>query len=275
MDDHRFDSLTRAFASGKSRRGVLKGLLGLGGAALAGGVLLEPRADAARRPVPTAKPLTCPGQQIPFDNQCVCPAGLDKCGPDCCPAEAECCDNACCYGRCYGEELCCPAGSIVCDGNCFPGDCCDDSDCGGPCQFCNSETRTCAPVAAGEACDGGVCNPQGSCVECNSAADCTNTNDCGIGICSDGICSYEWSDELCLDWGYVCKRGNFCEPLSCSSETIGQQCVTFSPGGEGICQENGTCCVPSGSFPGGEFGVWCEATNCCIPSCYPQLGICA
>ena len=36
MDDRRFDSFAKALAEGKSRRTVLKGLLGLGGAALAG-----------------------------------------------------------------------------------------------------------------------------------------------------------------------------------------------------------------------------------------------
>ena len=50
MDDRRFDSFAKALAEGKSRRTVLKGLLGLGGAALAGSVILDGDSEAARRP---------------------------------------------------------------------------------------------------------------------------------------------------------------------------------------------------------------------------------
>ncbi len=44
MDDRQFDSLAKALAEGKSRRSVLKGLLGLGGAAVAGRVCWRGRA---------------------------------------------------------------------------------------------------------------------------------------------------------------------------------------------------------------------------------------
>ena len=118
MDDRRFDSLAKAVASGASRRSVLKGILGLGGAALAGGVLLDGDTDAARRPTPTPKPVKCPGNQVPVGGVCTCPGTAPyKCGPACCtgqpgdapsPTHTECCDNACCHGTCYGEELCCP-----------------------------------------------------------------------------------------------------------------------------------------------------------------------
>ena len=52
MDDRSFDALVKAVASGASRRSVLKGMLGLGGAALTGGALMEGDTDAARRPAP-------------------------------------------------------------------------------------------------------------------------------------------------------------------------------------------------------------------------------
>ena len=51
---------------------------------------------------------------------CCCPLGFEKCGPDCCtagsipapqPGHSECCDQACCIGTCYGEELCCPTNN--------------------------------------------------------------------------------------------------------------------------------------------------------------------
>ncbi|MCA9861047.1 MAG: hypothetical protein KC438_15065, partial [Thermomicrobiales bacterium] len=100
---------------GGSRRALIKGLLGIGGAAVVGTVATHD-GEAARRPTPTPKPISCPGQQQWNGAACVCPAGTDKCGPDCCPwGEATCCGNACCYGQCYGEEVCCPSPTIYCD----------------------------------------------------------------------------------------------------------------------------------------------------------------
>jgi hypothetical protein len=55
MDDRSFDALVKAVASGASRRSLLKGMLGLGGAALTGGALLEGGADAA----PLLRQLRC------------------------------------------------------------------------------------------------------------------------------------------------------------------------------------------------------------------------
>src|SRR6188472_2835873 len=124
MDDRRFDALVRSLASGHSRRTVLKGLLGLGGLAATGAA--QHTAEAARRPTtPTPVP-RCPGNQTWNGSACICPGTLSKCGPACCnesvprgdAAHSECCDNACCHGECYGEELCCPTGQVVCDGNC-------------------------------------------------------------------------------------------------------------------------------------------------------------
>src|SRR5688572_16146533 len=113
MDDRRFDSLVKALATGTSRRSVFKGLLGLGSVAVVG-ALRDDGADAARRPTPTPTPIRCPGRQVPVGGVCTCPADApQKCGPDCCnpagigPGHSECCDNACCFGICYGEELCC------------------------------------------------------------------------------------------------------------------------------------------------------------------------
>ena len=114
MDDRKFDSLVKSLATGTSRRAVLKGILGLGGAALAGGALLDGDAHAARRPTPTPKPPTCPGNQIPSGGICVCPASApNKCGPDCCVTAAQCCDQACCAAgtQCVAEEICCPPPS--------------------------------------------------------------------------------------------------------------------------------------------------------------------
>ena len=124
MDDRRFDQLVKAVASGASRRSVLKGMLGLGGAALVGSAALDADVDAARRPTPTPKPPTLSwaadsGGTGNVSASCPKAPGPYKCGPDCCTGQvtdayprpaghSECCDNACCFGTCYGEELCCP-----------------------------------------------------------------------------------------------------------------------------------------------------------------------
>ena len=157
MDERRFDALTRRLGQGVSRRSLIKGFLGLAGAAVAGGQL---RAEAARRPTPTPKPVTCPGNQTWNGSACVCPTGATNCGPDCCPVgQAECCDNACCFGRCYGEELCCPSSQEFCpvSGECCPvgWTCCPDFGCIAPGQCCTDsdcvEERcrdfTCVPYA--------------------------------------------------------------------------------------------------------------------------------
>ena len=53
MDDKRFDSITRLMASGSNRRSLIKGFLGLGGAAVTGRVVLDhDGVEAARRSYP-------------------------------------------------------------------------------------------------------------------------------------------------------------------------------------------------------------------------------
>jgi hypothetical protein len=183
-----FDRLTRGLATGASRRSVLKGLLGLGGVAVS-----VDRAEAARRPTPTPKPPSCPGQQHWEDGACVCPDGSDKCGPACCPTgQAECCDNACCYGECYGEELCCPTGSTVCDGVCLDSDqCCSDADCTalddpGICQI--------GRCVGGVCLEGYTCFGQEAprCCGDNTCADMSvDGNCCHDGECPSGICNRE------------------------------------------------------------------------------------
>jgi hypothetical protein len=205
LNDPRFDSITRALASGQSRRAMLKALLAIGGGAAAGAGLGT--ADAARRPTPTPKPVSCPGQQVWDGAACVCLTG-EKCGPDCCPVEAECCDNACCYGTCYGEELCCPSPREWCQdsGECCPdgwsccpgvgcianGSCCSDADC---------PRNTCAES---------ICLENHICSELILNCDLGGSAACcgGNAVChADGTCL-----PASITMGFVSGSANWCQP---------------------------------------------------------------
>lgn len=210
MDDRRFDAIAKGLAAGTKRRTLLKGLLGLGGVAVAGSMGLEGESEAARRPTPTTRVRTCPGGQVWNGSACVCLAGT-MCGAECCGVGGVCCDDACCYGVCFGEELCCPSSSEYCPstGECCPPGrrCCPDYGCLAPGQCCTAED--CAPD---------VC----ASVICNSIQICEYTVNCNLG-----------GAEACCGPGQVCRaEGDCCTP-TCSSGVCG--------GGDGC---GGTCGCP-------------------------------
>ncbi len=230
MDDRRFDSLTKSLAAGANRRSLLKGFLGLSGAAVAGSMWFREDASAARRPTPTPKPVTCPGIQVWDGSQCACPTGT-KCGPDCCQSGGTCCDNACCYGNCYGEELCCPTGGIVCDGVCFEGTCCSDDECDEG-LVCDTRSHTC------------VCQP-----------------DCVGKICGDdgcgGVCGLCGTDEACAGGGCfeLCDGAGKCPQCSswqCLPDAGRQICIALPQ----------TPCYPGDTCP---EGTYCAAGYCAQP----------
>lgn len=146
MDDRDFDSLAKSLATARTRRQLLKGLLGIGGIAAIGSVAHnQNQTDAARRPNNTPTPVAkCPGKQTWDGAKCICPgAARNMCGPDCCigkstdsypraSTHSECCDNACCFGTCSGEAFCCPTNNRSVSGQTLPplasvcanGECC-------------------------------------------------------------------------------------------------------------------------------------------------------
>jgi hypothetical protein len=293
MDDKRFDSITRAFASGASRRSLLKGLLGLGGAALTGAVVLDDGdSEAARRPTPTPKPPTCPGQQTWVSGKCVCPAGLSQCipetGPACCndqippgsPGYSMCCDNACCQGTCYGEELCCqtnnrpnglPPLQRVCDTNdgeiCCPfsNDCCIVDGCcptvcfGGPvdADFC------CSPD---DFCPGGSESPD----ECCSA----ETTCCGANTNGNACVDLDTDDQNCGACGNVCTGCSSCQNGQCvpDDEKCDGDLICCPDGNTFTCEEGPFCgCDVDGDCPPCNQCV--EGT--CVPLCTETQECCA
>jgi hypothetical protein len=238
LDERKFDSFVRSLAPGQSRRSVLKAILGVGGGAALGHMRSGGRAEAARRPTPTPKPVKCPGSQTWNGSACACTAGT-TCGAECCPVGvSECCDNACCYGKCMGEELCCATenycpGATATDGLCCEGGqiCCDGGTSGHACA------ESCAVV-----CDAGSePSGEGGCVEC------------GAGTASpDGLACLP-----CAEGTYAAGTGNAvcvaCECNGCDPTTGTCQCVET----DGECDANTVCC--RGFCLGGS--CYCDADN--------------
>jgi hypothetical protein len=180
VDDRRFDALALSFGRGGSRRSLLKGLLGFGGVAVAGGLVDD--VEAARRPTPTPRPPTCPGEQTPCAEGCCCPGGTTTCGAACCPdGQAQCCDGACCYGTCYGEELCCEYPNEYCsvDG-CCSGECVDEG------RFCCHPANVCGDSCCDES--EYCCTPSDGVAVCRGAGQCCVNSECVDGLCVDGTC---------------------------------------------------------------------------------------
>ena len=98
MDDQRFDSITRKLASGTSRRAALKGLLGIGGVAVAG-LAGSGQTDAARRGFS--------GPSFSLTPTPICVANGNTCPED--PADPSlCCSGYCCkFIHDPGPGVCC------------------------------------------------------------------------------------------------------------------------------------------------------------------------
>ncbi len=277
VDDRRFDVLTKALADSSSRRSVIKGFLGLGGALTATTLLGRTRVDAARRPTPAPKPVTCPGQQIWDDAQCVCPSGYG-CGPDCCTTIEQCCDNACCPDDavCVAEERCCPAAQAcpnAPDGPCCPDGllCCPGGDsCYDPNGGCCVDTD-----CAGDFCNAGVCRDNWCVLE--SFADGVDCGDCLA--CQDGMCTSTCAEgELCCADDDRCidpTSGGCCHDVDCPTVDcapgvcIDHQCGTGEPvycqTDDGpVCCSEGTRCVAVANETGGTSEICCtdESAAC-------------
>jgi hypothetical protein len=300
VDNGKFDNLTRAIGQGASRRSVLKGLLGLGGASVVGGALVHsPRTEAARRPKTPVPPPKCPGMQYWDGTACVCPDGNTQCGPACCAdGVSECCDNACCPGTCYGEELCCArVGDVLplvcsyrsgteCCGidatNCCTTDgCCDGACYGGMdgAEFCCGD-------------GGSLCNADECCLNGNACCsidgccdgDCYGGDD-GASFCCTGLVCDTPAGPVCYPDGECCTdnqcptdldtcRFGVCNQGVCEIETCGTGETCCS----GSCCPEGRCCENEGGFSvclssAGE-GACCSVADCVpveLPACWEQV----
>ncbi len=271
MDERRFDAIARKLALASNRRRVLRGLLGIGGIAAATSF---DRAEAARRPTPTPRPVRCPGSQTWNGSVCACADGKESCGAECCtPGVSECCDNACCVGSCYGDGRCCPASSIVCNGQCRDWDCCTDDDCPTG-SHCHPESHVCQcePDCTGKTCgDDGCGESCGSCPEQQTCSD--GACACITGhLCADGVCHRCCADsdctgnDVCNLESHICQCTADCTGKVCGDNGCGESCGTC-PEGQ-ACTTGGTCACASGALC--SDGV-CH--DCCADAdCAASLG---
>ena len=236
MDKVKFDALTRAFATGTSRRTAIKGLFGGAvGVAVAGTHLSGARAG---------RDMTCtPGTVLsdcPLQNEC---------------ESATCADNSCVYsGGCQGE---------CCGGVCQ--ECCDSSDCDG-CEVCDSGTcifactdcqecegingsATCVDRSDGICC-GGTWIPDGQCCD---TLDCLEpvATFCSSVACIANLCTVIPDcpdDQLCCGYG---QEGAYCAE----------------------CCDNSDCYI-AGPCSTCEQG-WCSTPECCYDSDCPDCSYCS
>ncbi len=271
MDDRRFDALTKRLAARVSRRGAIKGLLGLGSAAAVVSVLGETApTEAQRRPTPTTRPQECPGNQVPCGNACCCPSGSTACGSDCCPnGQAACCDGACCYGTCFDEGICCAPGQRACNGACIPTRmCCADSECvEGRCVngSCLPYTPTSAPTNTTIPTDTPA--PSQTSVPTQTSVPATSTptptrtvqptltpmcqvdNDCGPRTCGDGgrrVLYGACVSGHCVGTSLICPVATTCVTGQCVAVT-----ATATP-------TSTPTTTPTSTPPGMWFNAWAD-----------------
>lgn len=247
MDGDRFDSLTRAFGSGRSRRGLLKalGVSALGAAGLSRLGSAEAKgsnracaqfcADALGAGTFAAFQCTTDGAR----RQGPCMA----CGNDI---------NRLCNGTCV--DLTSDVNNCGSCGNAGAGDACNAPACaGGACGTTPLTGAACTINGHPGACSSGACvaNPV-----CTTIATCATSADCGSGqSCQNGACF-----TACPDGG--CSHA--CAACICSDSTDNSDPYCHDRGFDiGGCQSNADC--PAGSVCDARFGNGPGAALCMRP----------
>lgn len=274
MDDRRFDWLTRGIAEGRSRRALLKGLLGLG----TGIVLAKPAVDdaeAARRgysgpPIPPKSPTPAP--EPPG-----CSSGSTQCGSACCPdATSECCNGVCCEGYCYNGNQCCPSPREYCAENntCCGADekCCINGYCYNPSQGACCQNFECP--ANGKCCNG-TCMDCCSDFDCPSGQICTENNQCCAPTCTPGQCGMDGCGRLCAcPAGLTCLGNGTCAKaceagsVFCTEQYCGS-CLVDADASNAYCggSDRGGACTSTQECPAGQFCTLLDPPSHCVTAC--------
>ena len=172
-------------------------------------------------------------------------------------------------GLCVGciSSADCPAGSVcdVTNNACVQGQCASAADCddGDPCTNnpCDAATHTCGPTSAVVCPSGEVCAPSGqnagTCVECNSSADC-----------SAGVCDVTSNTCVACVSAADCDDGDSCtnNPCNTATHTCGPTSAVVCPSGK-VCApsgQNAGTCVECNSSADCSAGVCDVTSNTCV-----------
>jgi hypothetical protein len=297
MKASRLDRIARDLASGRlSRRTALKRTMGgVAALALPSALLAEP-ALARCPPSRQCGDKCCPSGFRCKRGKCICKSGLKKCGKKCIDVavdESNCgaCGHACASGQsCVGGQ--CTGGSTT--PSCTnaadcpqgpAGDCqravCASGTCGfvvdntdlpfdsNPCtdDICTNGVPSHTFLAAGSICPAGVCNGQGNCVGCNSAADCPQSpaGDCQKAVCVAGTCGFASDNtDVPADDGNPCTQDICIDGVpSHTKAAVGASCGTNL-----VCNSSGACvgCNNAADCPQGPAGN-CQAAVCVSGTC--------
>ncbi len=166
-----------------------------------------------------------------------------------------------------GGPTCDPA---TCDG--VDTDCrfraCDVND---ECTFDNAQEGD--PCDDGTSADAAVCDGNGSCVECNSSADCTfdvnatecSNNECVPATCTDGALNGDETDVDCGGSCNQCMDGDDCLVDADCDSLFCDNLVCTACGGDGDCADlAGHYCTGGDCVPKLVDGSTCTGANQCV-----------
>jgi hypothetical protein len=176
--------------------------------------------------------------------------------------------------ECNGGNGACSAGECVDNNLCEGVDCSSANDCVQD-GTCDPDDGSCIPgdnEAIDTACDGGVCDGDGSCVQCNDPSQCVGdgtqctatsceANQCGINNLPNGTdCDFGDAPGTCM--AGVCEDAMLCDSVDCGdgNECTADICIPAS----GMCSnpdlpEGTDCDGGNGSCMSGV----CEAADLC------------
>lgn len=313
MEGRRFDRWTRTLAANRSRRGLLRGLVGTAVASVfAAGVEEAEAAGGCQR----CRKGTCtPRTDGTLCGNCgvcasgVCVANASRCGSckscnattfhcDSRPDDTACGDCGTCHGgRCRANKDKCAhcasckadGGNYTCKSRCTHGDrccedgrcvaaneCCTDKDCP-ECAKCAGGTCTADSARQGTDCGGSTCK---ACDNGRCVTKPNNTN-CPGGLCCGGACHA--GAACCDDDG--CPECGTCVNFACDrTAKNGQTCGT-TPACR-VCADGQCVALADGSACQGVIGTCCSAVccvgnqscckgQCCDGTCIPGFGCCS
>jgi len=256
VDDHGFDDLTRALASGASRRRLLRGIAGTTIAAIFGTRHFGLAAAQQAPVVPGGICRVNADCSQPGDGTVVC--GDNGYGTDgslnCCRNEGGACNSALSSSDCCGATLCvngfCTSGGSTGGSVALGGVCTQTTQCGQP----SGSAVVCA--SNGIAGDGAL-----NCCRNNGGACTDGTQCCGSLLCTGGVCGGSSSGGG-LQPGEPCTATTQCLQSTTGGQVVCADNGYSSDGALNCCRNAGGVCIASGDSSDCCSGLYCIAGVC-------------